>query len=162
MEKGHPPCSGTSLAGSSPHGPQPNQQPLGMSPPALRGSEQPDPGPLGATIGVRPEPPAQGHPDRRADDATRGSPAAGTSLPPTRPRCPRARQYRGGTGLRSPTPQPRPRHRCQSPEPAGVSLWQRMLRYRGVEGGWAAHLSVLLSACPSARPCVGGGSWACV
>ncbi|XP_066846661.1 basic salivary proline-rich protein 2-like [Anser cygnoides] len=105
-----------------------------MSPPALRGSELPGPGPPGAATGVRPDPPAQGHPDRRAvtsrpltrgaDDATRGSPAAGTPPPPPPPRCPRAWRSRGGRGPRSPPPQPRPRHRSARPRGTG-----------GLEGG---------------------------
>ncbi|XP_040408037.1 basic salivary proline-rich protein 2-like [Cygnus olor] len=135
-----------------------------MSPPALRGSELPGPGPPGATTGVRPDPPAQGHPDRRAvtsrplthgaDDATRGSPTAGTPPPHSPPALPPAP---GGAGEgRGHAPHPRSRGlgtavRARSPPGRlsgsrcfGTAGW-------GVGGSASVRPSVCLSIRPSLR-----------
>lgn len=136
-----------------------------MSPPALRGSEQPDPGPLGATIGGRPKPPAQGHPDRRAvtsrplthgaDDATRGSPAAGTSPPPHPPALPPRPAVPGRDGAAL----PRPAAAASAPlsEPGarrGVSRAADASVPRG--GGGVGSASVRPSVCLSIRPSLRG------
>ncbi|KAM9203212.1 uncharacterized protein V3H86_009463 [Mergus octosetaceus] len=136
-----------------------------MSPPALRGSEQPDPGPLGATIGVRPEPPAQGHPDRRAvtsrplthgaDDATRGSPAAGTSPPPHPPALPPRPAVPGRDGAALPHPAAAASAPLSEPGARrGVSLAADASVPRG--GGGVGSASICPSVCLSIRPSLRG------